>query len=163
DGGRLVPTQNHGLDEFERTLADAGVARIAAQAGKAESDAETLEQNRRLLEKLNPGRVFRIHFPVAELVRRWTASLRAEDTDRRSSDRDLELLNAMLPTRLFIAEADAATRADLASLVRTVRAGATADEAVRAAFLRLFEKVTHGIYPVRGDALDFTEFTAIYP
>src|SRR5207253_3684966 len=100
DGGRLVPTQNHGLDEFERTLADAGVARIAAQAGKAESDAETLEQNRRLLEKLNPGRVFRIHFPVAELVRRWTASLRAEDTDRRSSDRDLELLNAMLPTRL---------------------------------------------------------------
>jgi hypothetical protein len=52
---------------------------------------------------LNPGRVFGIRPPLDELVRRWAAQLRP--ADRTGMDaRQIELLNQMLPTRLFVSQ-----------------------------------------------------------
>ena len=76
--------------------------------------------------------------------------------------RQLELLNAMLPTRLFVAELEPESSAQLEGLVKLPVEPAVLDQ-VRPAFLRLFDRVTRGIYPVRDGALQFAEFTAIYP
>lgn len=163
--GRLTLTQNHGLQEFERSLEEAQVARLVAEEATLPSDA-VQERNLQLLERLNPGRVFRIRMPVDELLRRWVAAITPEDHTRMDARRRLELLNLMLPTRLFVDDLEPQTSKQLESLVRQCPNG-PADPAVldqlRPAFVQLLERATHSIYPVRGDALQFAEFTAIYP
>jgi len=165
DSGRLVLTQNRGLEQFERTLADAQVERLVSEEATLSSDA-LRERNLQLLERLNPGRVFRIRMAVDELIRRWVAQIRPDDHSHIDTARQLELLNLMLPTRLFVAELDPETSAQLVALVKRCPEGTlepAALDQLRPDFLRLFERVTHGIYPVHNGALEFAEFTAIYP
>jgi hypothetical protein len=165
DNGRLVLTQNRGLEAFERALADAQVEHLVAEEGTLSSDA-LRERNLQLLERLNPGRVYRIRLPADELVRRWAAQVTPADRVHMDQARQLELLNLMLPTRLYVAELDPETTAQLAALVRRSPEGAADAAAVaqlRPDYLRLLDRVSHGIYPVHGDALEFAEFTAIYP
>jgi hypothetical protein len=141
------------------------VARLVSEEATLSGDA-LRERNLQLLERLNPGRVFRIRMPVDELLRRWVGSVRPGDHAQMDQARQLELLNLMLPTRLFVAEPDPAASAELVALVKRCPDG-TADpaalDALRPAFLALLERVTHGIYPVRDGALQFAELTAIYP
>src|SRR6185369_7819113 len=123
-------------------------------------------RNLELLERLNPGRIFRIRMPVDELMRRWVAQLRPEDRTHMDTDRRLELVNLMLPTRLFVAELDPTVSTQLAALVQHAPQGAAQPselEPMRTAFEALLDRVSHGIYPVRDGALQFTEFTAVYP
>src|SRR6185295_4591160 len=96
DDGHLVLTQNRGFDDFERTLHDADLERIVREeAGQAPEAVRA--RNLELLERLNPGRIFRIRMPVDELMRRWVAQLRPEDRTHMDTDRRLELVNLMLP------------------------------------------------------------------
>ena len=165
DSGRLVLTQNRGFEDFERTIADAQVGRLVSEEATLSSDA-VRERNLALLERLNPGRVFRIRIPVDELLRRWVARLRPDDHTHMDAARQIELLDLMLPTRLFVAELEPETSAQLQALVRRCPEGPldpAALDQLRPAFLRLFERVSRGIYPVRDGALEFAEFTAIYP
>ena len=165
DSGHMVLTQNRGLEEFERALDEAQVARLVSEAATLSSDA-LRERNLQLLEHLNPGRVFRIRMPVDEVVRRWMAALRPEDRTHLNARRRLELVNLMLPTRLFVEELGPEVSAQLEALVARCPEGPAEPAAVdrlRADFLRLLEHVTHGIYPVRDGLLQFAEFTAIYP
>jgi hypothetical protein len=165
DRGRLQLTQNGALQEFERTLADAEIERLVSEEATLSSEAIE-ERNLQLLERFNPGRVFRIRMPVDELLRRWLAGLRPEDHRQMDRAGQLELINRLLPTRLFVAELDHATSAELETLVRRSPPGpadAAVLDALRPAFLQLFERVTGGIYPVRDGAVQFAEFTAIYP
>jgi hypothetical protein len=99
--------------------------------------------------------------PVDDVVRRWTATVR-EDGPRLDDARRLELVNAMLPNRLWVAELAPRLAAELDALVARVAAGATPGE-LRAPFLALLADVSGDRYPVRDDALVFDEFTAIYP
>ena len=163
--GQLVLTQNRGFEEFERTLNDAQVAHLVSEESRLSDDA-LRERNLQLLARLNPGRVFRIKMPLDEVLRRWVASVRAEDHVRMDSDRQLELLNRMLPTRLYVAALEPGMSSQLTALVKQCPTGPAdphALDAMRPAFVQLFERVTHGIYPVRDGALQFAEFTAIYP
>jgi len=165
DSGRLVLTQNRALEAFERALADADVAKMAAKEAGTRAD-KIRERNLELMEELNPHRVFRQSLPVDKLVAQWAARVTAEDRVRMDNTRRLELVNAMLPTRLFVAELDASTSAQLTALVeRCSNAGEPADlDEIRPAFLALLERVSRGIYPVHDDdELEFAEFTAIYP
>ncbi|MFN2424852.1 MAG: hypothetical protein ABR587_00245 [Candidatus Binatia bacterium] len=164
DSRRLVLTQNHALEKFEETLDDEHVERLVAREAKL-SAKERVERNLELLEELNPRRVFHIRLPVNKLLGSWAAHVTAQDRTSMTAARRLELVNLMLPTRLFVAELDAASSAQLAALVaRCPAAGEAAQlEHIRPAFLALLEKVSRGIYPVRGDALEFSEFTTIYP
>ncbi len=47
---------------------------MVAEADMPPSDLRS--RNLALMERLNPGRIFRIRMPVDELVRRWTSELR---------------------------------------------------------------------------------------
>src|SRR5262249_34596646 len=119
-------------------------------------------RNLDLLERLNPGRVFRIRMPVDDVVRRWTAELRSDDRGHLDEARRLELVNAMLPNRLWVTELAPRIASDLDALVAHAAGGAPIAE-LRAPFLALLGRVSGDRYPVRADALVFDEFTAIYP
>lgn len=163
--GRLVLTQNRGFEKYQRTLDDAGVTRLVAEEAKL-SDEALRERNLRLLERLNPGRVFRIRMPVDEVLRRWLAKVRPGDHEHMDAERQLELVNLLLPTRLFVAELEPDVSRQIEALVRLCPARPdepSALEALRPAFLRIVKRVTHDIYPVRDGAFRFDEFTAIYP
>jgi len=163
--GHLVLTQNRGFEAFEQTIQQTQLERLVSD--ESTLSGETLrERNLQLLERLNPGRVFRIRMPVDELVRRWVANVRPADHVRMDTERQLELVNLMLPTRLFATAMDRDVSAQLTALVgrcpqETVDP-ATLGE-LRPAFLRLLDRLTRGLYPVRDNALQFAEFTAVYP
>ncbi len=165
DDGRLVLTQNRAFEEFERTLNDAHVQQLVAEETTLSNEA-VRERNLQLLERLNPGRVFRIRMPVDEMLRRWVMSVQVEDHKHMDTQRQLELVNRTIPTRLFVAELTPDASVQLAALVRRCPEAAVEPAALgelRSAFLRLLEHVTHGIYPVRDGAFQFDEFTAVYP
>jgi hypothetical protein len=73
----------------------------------------------------------------------------------------------MLPTRLWVAEMDGETRAQLRALVRQAPSPDALRDGVPLAFaadfFALLERVAPGRYPRRGDRLEFVEFTAIHP
>lgn len=165
DSGRLVLTQNRALEAFEAVLDDEHVAHMAAKQAKDSAD-DVREDNLELIQELNPHRVFHIKLPIEKLVGQWVANVTADDRVRMDNTRRLELVNRMLPTRLFVAELDATTSAQLIALVERcpASAGEPADlDRIRPAFLALLERVSRGVYPVHKDNLEFAEFTAIYP
>jgi len=163
--GCLVLTQNRGFEDFERTLKDADVERLVAEQATL-SPAVVRERNLRLMEQLNPGRVFRVRVPLDEALRRWVVRIRPADRAGMTAERQLELVNLMLPTRLFVTQMDSDVAAQLVALVRRCPQG-TMDQRslgdVSTLYTQLFTRVTHGIYPVRDGALQFDEFTTVYP
>ncbi|MFQ5457758.1 MAG: hypothetical protein ACE5FC_04820 [Myxococcota bacterium] len=164
DQGKVKLTQNAGFDAFSRTIGQLDLdAMIAGEADL--SPAALRERNLALMEKLNPGRVFRIRIPVAALVRKWAAEITPADRKSLSPERRLELVNLLLPTRLWVTAlepADAKALDDLVGLVPPEKGGASA-KSLRQPYLRLLARVSRGVYPVTGDHLAFAEFTAIHP
>ena len=168
EAGRIVLTQNRGLEAFESALEEVDLEDLVEDEDEGDlTPAELRERNVRLMERLNPGRVFRISLPADEVVRRWAARLLPADREAMDRDRRLEVANAMLPTRLWLAEMDAETREQLRALVRQAPSAEALRDAVPPAFaadfFALLERVAPGRYPLRGDRLEFVEFTAIYP
>jgi hypothetical protein len=156
-------TQNRGHEAFVRTLEEAGVADQVAAEPRL-SEAERRERNLALMEQLNPGRVFRIRIPVDALVRRWVGQLQPADRKAMSTERQLELLNQLLPTRLWVTELSAADSAALKALVAQVPGeGVATVEALAGPYLALLDSASGGIYPRVGANLEFAEFTAIHP
>src|SRR5262249_27409835 len=165
EDGRLTLTQNRGFEDFERTLKDAHIEQLVSTQATLSNDV-VRERNLRLMEQLSPGQVFHIHLPLDEVVRRWVAQLQPADRTGMDRGRQLELVNLMLPTRLFIDQLDRDTVAQLVTLVRRCPQGLTDKPSlddVTTLFSALFARVTHGIYPVNQGTLRFDEFTAIYP
>lgn len=122
------------------------------------------ECNLRLIEKLNPGRVFRINISVDALIQFWAAEVTAADRRPMSKPRQLELINRLLPTRLWRAALQPAVSKALKELVGMVpEVGGTLVDTLRRPYLALLARVSNGIYPVVGEHLAFTEFTAIHP
>jgi hypothetical protein len=157
--GRLELTQNRGFDDFERTLAEVQLDRLVADEAHMRP-AEIEARNLQLLERLAPGRVFRIRMPVDEVIRRWQAQVEPDDHRGMSKTRRLDLLNQMLPTRLWLDEVSP----DVAGRLDRLIAKTPADPAaIRADFLALFADVSRGLYPVRDGNFEFVEFTALYP
>ena len=164
--GRVVLTQNRGLDAF--TAALEGVNLDALVAGESDlAPAALRERNLALMERLNPKRVFRISIPGDELVRRWVAGLRPEDRKAMDRDRRLELVNALLPARLWATEMDAETRTALDALVSAAPSAESLARGVPAAFaaayFALLDRVAPGRYPRQAGRVVFAEFTAVQP
>ncbi|MDG2308450.1 MAG: hypothetical protein P8R42_28055 [Candidatus Binatia bacterium] len=160
---RIVLTQNTSFDEFETRLGQVDIGGLVAQ--EASLSAEAIRaRNLALMAKLNPGRVFRIDMPTSDLVRRWMKRVRPEDAKGMKERRRLQLLNGLLPTRLWHAKIDGTTTKELRALVkRAVSDGDTPSADVTTAYLKLLARVSGGMYPQVGDSLQFVEFTAIYP
>ena len=164
DQGKVKLTQNGGFKVFEQTIRVLDLdAQIAREAGLAPEALR--ERNLALMEKLNPGRVFRIKIPVDALIRKWAAEVTTADRNAMSKDRRLELINLLLPTRLWVENLEPADAKALEELVVLVPpdGGEGSVGALRRPFLDLLERVSHGIYPVAGGYLAFAEFTAIHP
>lgn len=161
---RIVLTQNTSFEEFETRLDEVGIDRLVAQESQL-SAAELRERNLKLMERLNPGRIFRIDMPISRLARRFADRVRPEDARGMKERRRLELLNALLPTRLWEAQIDGKTTKDLTALVKMAldEKGGAPSEEYRDAYVELLERVSGGLYPRDGDSLRFVEFTAIYP
>jgi hypothetical protein len=164
--GRVVLAQNRAFEEFEAKLDEFELDELVAE--EAGMDPEALRRrNVDLLARLNPGRVFRIEIPEEELVRNWIGNLKLEDKQGMDRDRRLAMLNALLPTRLWIAETDEAMRVQLAHLVASAPQAGDGTEEIPASFTRdyfsLLELVSGGRYPRKDGKLRFVEFTAIYP
>ncbi len=157
-------TQNTTWEDFVETLEEVDLEDFVKDE-KGRSKSERREANLELMERLNPGRVFRIEMPADEVLRRWVAQVQPADREGMSRDRRLELVNLMLPTRLWVAQMDAKARAGLKELVQA--APAADDEAALEAFGPRFfaylDQVSRGLYPLEGDALRFVEFTAVHP
>jgi hypothetical protein len=161
---RLELTQNRAFEEFEQRLSEVQLARLVAEEAALPPDA-IRERNLDLLERLNPGRVFRIAIPVRAALARWMAEVRPADRTRMDETRRLELANLLLPTRLWLTALPAGVASALDELVR--RAPEPADDAALAAlapaYADLLARVGAGHYPVRDGAIRCVEFTAIYP
>jgi hypothetical protein len=164
DRKRIQLTQNTAFEDFEETIEESDLEDLVEDEEDL-SEAELRRRNLELMERLNPGRVFRIRMPVDELVRRWAVQVRPEDRASMSRDRQLELVNQMLPTRLWVADVDPRLTRELRALVVAALDSpeAAAVETLRPDFLALLERVSQGHYPERDGQLDFTEFTAIHP
>ncbi len=165
DTNRLEPTQNRAFEDFEQTLAEVGLERLVAEEPGL-APAALRARNLDLLERLNPGRVFRIAIPVSRAVAAWVRGLEPRDRTRLDAARRLELVNLLLPTRLWLSELPAGVGPALDDLVR--RAPASADDAagiagLTPAYVALLTRVGGGRYPVEGDTIRFAELTAIYP
>jgi hypothetical protein len=164
--GRMVLTQNRGIDAFTAALEEVDLdALVASERDLA--PAALRERNLALMERLNPKRVFRIAIPEGALIRRWVLGLRPEDRKAMDRDRRLEVLNALLPTRLWVAELDSETRTALDALVAAAPSAASLESGVPAAFadayFALLGRVAPGLYPRQGGRVAFAEFTAIQP
>ena len=164
DSRRLVLTQNNAFDEFEQRLREVELERLVREE-KALAPATLRERNLRLLERLNPGRVFRIRMPVDDVVQHWSANVRPADHRGLDGTRRLELVNLLLPTRLWVTELEPGVGGDVDALVARVPAtpGAKPPPDLRAAYLALLARLSKGLYPVRDGEIAFDEFTAIYP
>ena len=164
DTKQITLTQNTTWEDFEETLDEVDLEDFV-EDDRDRSPEERREANLELMERLNPGRVFRIEMPAEEVLGRWLAQVRPADRESLSRDRRLELVNLMLPTRLWVAEMDAKTRGELQALVKAAPAADDGDarEAFRPRFFAFFEEVSGGLYPLEGDTLRFVEFTAIHP
>ena len=115
DEGQVILTQNAGFKDFEQTILDLDLdGLITEQAGLTPGAARA--RNLALMEKLNPGRVFRIKIPTDRLIEKWASALTANDRKSMPKKRQLELLNLLLPTRLWIAELNREDAKDLKRL-----------------------------------------------
>lgn len=162
--GRLVPTQNHAFDEFEQRVRDVELDRLVREEKTLAPDA-LRERNLALLERLNPGRVFRIRMALDGVVRRWAAEVRLDERRHLDAARRLELVNLLLPTRLWVTELEPGVASSVDALVARVpsSSGAPVTPELRAGFVALLARVSGGLYPVRDGQIVFDEFTAVYP
>ncbi|MBW2289482.1 MAG: hypothetical protein JRG90_16875 [Deltaproteobacteria bacterium] len=168
DQKRLVPSQNGSFSQMETTLEEVDLTdRIKDE--KMRDPAEIRAANVELMKRLNPGRVFEIDIPEQALLEAWITGLAPADRSTLDRDRSLELVNALLPTRLWIAELDAATKKELHALAKLAPqsdlggAEAEGSDAFREAYFALLERLTGDRYPRTNGWIRFVEFTAIYP
>src|SRR5262249_4583143 len=78
DAGRLELTQNRAFEDFEQRLREVGLERLVSEESGLAPEA-LRDRNVDLLERLNPGRVFRIAIPVRSALERWVGEVGPAD------------------------------------------------------------------------------------
>jgi hypothetical protein len=165
DDGQLVLTQNRSFEDFEHRLDEVGLERLVAEESTL-TPAALRARNLDVMTRLNPGRIFRIAMPVRALAARWVAELTPADRTRPDAARRVVLLNALLPTRLWLADVPAGAGPALDELVRRAPLEGTdgaALDAILPAYAALLTRDSDDRYPVRDGVVTFDELTAIYP
>jgi len=166
--GTLTLTQNRGFEKFRSIVMEEDILRLAGLQ-KEMDEAEFRKVSLDVLEKLNPGRVFHIRIDFDRRMREWSSLLNPYLGKKPSMAECLDLINQMLPTRMWLSELFAGLRG---KLNRAITLYAVYEEGQRgkifwdkfySACIDLFETATGNIYPLKGTMLDFYEFTAVYP
>ncbi len=158
---KVVLTQNSGFETFKTAIESIQLESIVAKQSER-SKNELKESNLKLLRELNPGRVFNISMSIDELITNWAAQLVAQDTSM-DKNRALELVNQMLPTRLWLTKLSPENKKLLKNLTQLSIKTTGNIKTLREPFIDLLNRVSSGIYPVIDSHIQFHEFTAIYP
>ena len=164
---QLVLSQNAAFRQMQDTLEEVELAERIDDEAKLDP-AEIRTRNLELMKRLNPGRVFEIDLSEDTLLATWIARLSPEDRSKLNRRRQLDLVNALLPTRLWFAELGTATRKELRALVTlapqaTEGVEAEIPAAFRDAYFALLARLTGDRYPRADGRVRFVEFTAVYP
>ena len=163
DTGKIELTQNEAFVVFEKALNDITLDTLVKEEQDLDS-TELRERNLVLMEKLNPGRVFHIRIPLDTLIKRWSEEVSDADKHAMSLERHLELINLLLPTRLWVTTLNDTDAKALEALVALIaRQSEVSTDELREPYLELLNRVSSGIYPVVDGHLQFDEFTAIHP
>ena len=162
--GTITLTQNSSFEAFAKTVRDMKIKELVA-AESAMTRSAIIRRNQLLLEQLNPGRIFRISMDVDEVIERWLSRIKPDDFKNIDRRRQLELINMLLPTRLWLTILNKTTSRELTELIHSA---ALVDNngkrtELRQKYLALLDHITAEIYARIGERFEFVEFTAIYP
>jgi hypothetical protein len=159
DKGVITLTTNTTWEDYDRRFEAEGLRELASRRA-ALSPEKWRALNVQTLDKLNPERLYHIQKDFDRLVADWAALLAASPPPE-TLEAKLDLVNELLPHRMFVYDLSEEQDAALGALVELARAGDTA--AFRPQAEAFFRDVTRGIYDVRDGKLDHYEYTAIYP
>jgi len=164
--GRLVLTQNRAYEVFKRTIMKEGILDKAEKQPHMDP-AEYHRMSLEILKRLNPDRLFHITIDFKTRIRDWAKQLHDIKKGSLSKSASLDLINSLLPTRLYVTELEPGLKKDLIRLIDLYRDHPEKDAESWNHFYqeagRFFTAVSQGLYPLRDDRLEFYEFTAIYP
>jgi len=165
---KIKLTQNMGFEKFSRIISEEKILKLAD-----EKNDMALSQYRKIsleiLEKLNPGKVFHISVDFDRRINEWSTQLAPFLTKKSSIQESLILINNMLPTRIWVSELPWRLEDKLRYTITLYGLYEEAEKSEQSwnafynAAVELFEAATKGIYPLKGQMLDFYEFTAVYP
>jgi hypothetical protein len=151
-------TTNTAWEKYDARFRAEGLADLARKKGSV-SPAEWRELNLRTMAKLMPERLYHVQKDVGRLLDELGARLKAGEPPATLEGK-LDVVNDLLPHRIFLTELGPARDAALAELIQLARAGDAAS--FRAKGEAFFHDVTGGIYPIANGRLDYWEITAIY-
>jgi hypothetical protein len=152
-------TSNTAWEDYHQRFEAEGLRELAARKGSL-SEQKWRALNVETLGKLNPERLYRIQKDLGQLLADWAALLEASEPAEDLGGK-LDLVNEILPHRMFVYDLTEEQSAALALLVGLAKAG---DEAAfRPEAEAFFHDLTDGIYEVRDGKIDYYEYTAIYP
>jgi len=165
---KIKLTQNMGFEKFSRIISEEKILELADEKNDM-ALSHYREISLEMLEKLNPGKVFHISVDFDYRINEWSTQLAPFLTKKPSIQESLSLINNMLPTRIWVTELpwrleDKLRYAiTLYGLYEEAEKSEQSWNAFYSAAVELFEAATKGIYPLKGQMLDFYEFTAVYP
>ena len=164
DADVIELTTNLAFERFSAALNDALVEDVVLRQGDLGADAYR-EQTIAVLERLNPGRVFRIAIPFQPLIKDWHRLLAdLSETGLGSETVRLDAANAILPGRVNLYDLNDEQNAALSHALRLMETGKdAADPDFRSAASDFLQLATLGHYPVVDDQIRAIEFTAVYP
>jgi hypothetical protein len=165
---RIKLTQNMAFEKFSQIIKDQNIVKLARE--KNGMDPQTYrEVSLQILEKLNPGKVFHIKIDFDRQMRRWASQLAPFLTKKPTIQESLNLINNMLPTRIWVTELSWRLKDKLQNAITLYgiyeedNKSIMAWKSVYRAAAALFKAATNDVYPLHGKMLDFHEFTAVYP
>ena len=165
---RIKLTQNMAFEKFTQIIKDQNIVQLARE--KNSMDPQTYREiSLQILEKLNPGKVFHIKIDFDRQMRRWSSQLAPFLTKKPTIQESLNLINNMLPTRIWVTELSWRLKDKLRNAITLYgiyeedNKSIMAWKSVYRAAVALFKAATNDVYPLHGKMLDFHEFTAVYP
>ncbi len=167
DTNRITLTQNTAFEIFEETVLETDILNLAARR-ESMSTAQYRALNLKMLEMLNPDKIFHITIDFKERIKTWSRLLDDVEIKKLSREKSLDLINHILPTRLKVSNYPQSLKKSLKAVLAayaTYRQDSTPEawEGFYGLTVALFETVSEGIYTFSGQNLDYYEFTGIYP
>ncbi len=159
DKGIIVLTANTAWEDYHQRFEAEGLRALAAKKTSL-SPEEWRALNVRIIDKLNPERLYHIQKDFGQLATAWAALLKASPAPAELEAK-LELVNALFPHRIFAYRLSDTEDAAFAALFALAKADDRAAFGKKAA--DFLTSVTDGIYALRDGKIDYYEYTAIYP
>jgi len=159
DKKTITLTSNMGWEAYHEKVKQEGLHDLAKKrADMGPEEWRTL--NLTSMDKLLPHRLFHIQKDFNKMCDDFGQMLKTSPPPETLQAK-LDLVNEFFPHRIFLDDLTAEQEAAFNSLVELARAEKAAE--FRPPAKEFFHAVTHHIYPVKDDVLDYYELTSIYP